>query len=137
MTCHNVINYSGACRVGADRGDSPSDTIGRLPAALAAVRHVGRANFRLLIDTMHFVRSGSGAADIAAPDPKVIGYVHICYVPLNSRHSSYLDEALHERMVPATGELPVLDIVHALPAEVIVCIEAPRRPLVEVSDLIP
>jgi len=52
---------------------------------------------------MHFVRSGSGAADIAALDPKVIGYVQICDVPLKSRHSSYLDEALHERMVLATG----------------------------------
>ena len=37
----------------------PGLTVADLPTALAAVRHVGRPNFRLLIDTMHLVRSGS------------------------------------------------------------------------------
>jgi sugar phosphate isomerase/epimerase len=105
--------------------------ISGLAAALAAVHHVGRADFRLLIDTMHFVRSGSGAADIAALDPQVIGYMQINDVPLKSRHSSYMDEALHERMVPGTGELPLLDILKALPPEVIVGVEVPQRSLAE------
>jgi sugar phosphate isomerase/epimerase len=55
--------------------------IANLPAALAAVRHVGQPNFKILIDTMHFVRSGSGAADITALDPNVIGYVQLCDAP--------------------------------------------------------
>lgn len=105
--------------------------ISKLPAALAAVRHVGKAYFRLLIDTMHFVRSGSGAADIAALDPKVIGYVQVCDVPLKSRHSSYMDEALHERMVPGTGELPIVDILRALPDDVVIGVEVPQRSLAE------
>jgi sugar phosphate isomerase/epimerase len=105
--------------------------IAKLPAALAAVRHVGKPYFRLLIDTMHFVRSGSGAADIAALDPKVIGYVQICDVPLKSRHSSYMDEALHERMVPGTGELPIVDILRALPDDVVIGVEVPQRSLAE------
>jgi sugar phosphate isomerase/epimerase len=53
-----------------------------LRSALAALRHVGRENFRLLINTMHFFRSGSSAADIAALDPNVIGYVQLCDVPM-------------------------------------------------------
>jgi sugar phosphate isomerase/epimerase len=65
-----------------------------LPAALAAIRHVGKPNFRLLIDTMHFVRSGSDAADIAALDPSLIGYVQLCDVPLISKHATYMEEAL-------------------------------------------
>jgi sugar phosphate isomerase/epimerase len=36
------------------------------PTALAAIRYVRKPNCRLLIDTIHLVRSGSGAADIAA-----------------------------------------------------------------------
>jgi len=105
--------------------------IAKLPAALAAVRHVGKPYFRLLIDTVHLVRSGSGAADIAALDPKVIGYVQICDVPLKSRHSSYMDEALHERMVPGTGELPIVDILRALPDDVIIGVEVLQRSLAE------
>ena len=102
-----------------------------LPAALTAVRHVGKSNFRLLIDTMHFFRSGSGAADIAALDPDVIGYVQLCDVPVISRHATYMDEALHERMVPGTGELPLIDLLTALPRQLVLGLEVPQRSLVE------
>lgn len=105
--------------------------IANLAAALAAVRHVGRSSFRLLIDTMHFVRSGSGPADIAALDPAVIGYVQLCDVPLVSRHSSYMEEALYERMVPGTGELPLLEMLMALPRHQLLGLEVPQRSLVE------
>jgi sugar phosphate isomerase/epimerase len=105
--------------------------IANLAAALAAVRHVGKPNFRILIDTMHFVRSGSGAADIAALDAKVIGYVQLCDAPLRSKHSSYMEEALYERLVPGTGELPLLDILAALPEDVVIGLEVPQRSLAE------
>src|SRR5271157_142396 len=52
----------------------PSLTVGDLPTALGALEHVGRPDFRLLIDTMHLVRSGSTAADLAAINPDHIGY---------------------------------------------------------------
>ena len=102
-----------------------------LRSGLAALRHVGSRNFRLLIDTMHFVRSGSGAGDIAALDPNLIGYVQLCDVPLVSRHSTYMEEALYERMVPGTGELPLLDILAALPPQLVLGIEVPQRSLVD------
>jgi sugar phosphate isomerase/epimerase len=51
--------------------------ISRLSAAVTAVRHVGKPTFRLLIDTMHFVRFGSGPADVAGLDPQMIGYVQL------------------------------------------------------------
>ena len=102
-----------------------------LHAALAAVRHVGNPNFRLLIDTMHFFRSGSGAEDIAQLDPSLIGYVQLCDVPAVSRHSTYLEEALYERMVPGTGEVPLFDILAALPAQLVLGIEVPQRSLAE------
>jgi sugar phosphate isomerase/epimerase len=102
-----------------------------LRSALAAVRHVSRDNFRLLIDTMHFFRSGSSAGDIAALDPDVIGYVQLCDVPRVSRHSTYMEEALYERMVPGTGELPLLDVLAALPPHVVLGLEVPQRSLAE------
>ena len=102
-----------------------------LRSALAAVRHVANPNFRLLIDTMHFVRSGSGAGDIAALDPNLIGYVQLCDVPLVSKHATYMEEALYERMAPGTGELPLLDILAALPPQVVLGIEVPQRSLAD------
>jgi sugar phosphate isomerase/epimerase len=105
--------------------------IANLPAALTAVRHVGKPNFRILIDTMHFVRFGSNVADIATLDPGLIGYVQLCDAPLKSKHSSYMDEALYERMVPGTGELPLLEILRAVPRHVFIGIEIPQRSLAE------
>jgi sugar phosphate isomerase/epimerase len=109
----------------------PGMTVGDLPTALAAVRHVARRDFRLLVDTMHLARSNSGAADIAALDPDRIGYVQLCDAPLVAKNPSYMDEAMHERMVPGTGELPLLDILVALPRDRVVSLEVPQRALAE------
>lgn len=102
-----------------------------LPAALAAVRHVGRANFRLLIDTMHFFRFGGSVADIAALDPNLIGYVQLCDAPLLSGHATYMEEALHERMAPGDGELPLLGLLSVLPRHLVVSVEVPQRSQVQ------
>ena len=73
-----------------------------LDTAVAAVRHVGRADFRLLIDTMHVVRSGSTAADLAALDPSLFGYVQLCDSTLEQRNQAYRDDS-SDRSVPGEG----------------------------------
>ena len=102
-----------------------------LKTALAAAAHVGKPYFRLLVDTMHFFRLGSSIAELASVDPNVIGYVQLNDVPLVSKHAKYMDEALHERMVPGTGELPLLELLCALPRDIIIGIEVPQRSLAE------
>jgi sugar phosphate isomerase/epimerase len=107
----------------------PGLTVGDLPTALAAREHVGRPDFRLLIDTMHLVRSGSGAADVAAIDPDHIGYAQLNDTTLRPRLDNYMEEAMFERMVPGEGELPLLDILSALPPDIVIELEVPRRSL--------
>ncbi len=107
----------------------PGLTIGDLPTALAAVDHVASAGCRLLIDTMHLIRSGASAADLAGIDPGKIGYAQICDVPLASPGISYGEEAMFERRVPGEGELPLAEILAALPRTIPVGIEIPRRSL--------
>jgi sugar phosphate isomerase/epimerase len=106
---------------------APGLAVADLPTALSAIRHVGRADFRLLIDTMHLVRAGAGAADVAALDPNLIGYVQLCDVPLRPRIANYMEESMTERMVPGSGELPLRDILGALPRHLIIGIEVPLR----------
>jgi sugar phosphate isomerase/epimerase len=106
---------------------SPSLTVADLPTALAAVRHVGRPDFRLLIDTMHLVRSGSGPADIAALDPDLIGYVQLCDAPLEPRFESYFEESMFERMAPGSGELGLRELVAVLPRDRVFGLEVPLR----------
>lgn len=107
----------------------PGLTVGDLATALAAVEHVGRGDFRLLIDTMHLVRSGSGAADLAAIDPARIGYAQLNDTTLRPCGGNYMEEAMFERMVPGEGELPLRDILSALPSDIVIELEVPRRSL--------
>jgi sugar phosphate isomerase/epimerase len=104
---------------------APTLTVKNLPMALEAVRHVGRRDYRLTIDAMHLIRSGSTVADLAALDPDVIGYFQICDVPLVSEFASYGEEARTERMIPGDGELPLLDLLRIVPPDRIVGLEIP------------
>jgi sugar phosphate isomerase/epimerase len=106
---------------------APSLTVPDLPAALKAVQLVNNPEFRLLIDTMHVIRSGSTPSDIAALDPGLIDYVQICDAPRAPRFESYHEESMFERMVPGEGELGLLDLVAVLPADRVYAIEVPLR----------
>jgi sugar phosphate isomerase/epimerase len=101
-------------------------TIGTLAAALAAIEAVGRREFRLLVDTMHYGRAGARAADVAALDPHLIGYVQINDVRLVPDDPDYFQESIKERLVPGTGELDNLEMLAAVPPEVTIGIEVPR-----------
>jgi sugar phosphate isomerase/epimerase len=107
----------------------PVLTINSLTSAVAAVRHVGRKDFRLLLDTMHLGRSGATAAEIAALDPAMIGYVQLCDAPLEPANPNYMDEATFDRMVPGEGELPLREYLSAMPAGLVVSLEVPSRTL--------
>jgi sugar phosphate isomerase/epimerase len=105
----------------------PGMTVGDLATAVTAVRHVARPDFGVLIDAMHLFRTGSGAADVAALDPALIGYVQLCDVPLVSTHASYADEARYDRRAPGDGELPLSGLVAAIPAGMLLGLELPMR----------
>jgi sugar phosphate isomerase/epimerase len=109
----------------------PVLVVNNIETALAAVRHVGRKNFRLLLDTMHLGRSGATAADIAALDPNLIGYVQLADAPLDPRIRNYMEEATFERMVPGEGELPLRDMLAAVPGGITISLEVPLRSLAE------
>lgn len=104
---------------------SPGLTIGDLPTALSAVHQVGRPDFRLLIDTMHIVRSGAEPDDIARIDPDLIGYIQLSDAPLVPTQPDYMKEAMFERMVPGTGELPLLELLAVLPRDRVIGLEVP------------
>lgn len=107
----------------------PVLTINTLASAVAAVRHVSRPDFNLLLDTMHLARSGATAADLAALDPAMVGYIQLCDAPLKASNPNYMDEATFDRMVPGEGELPLRGYLAALPKNVVISLEVPSRKL--------
>jgi sugar phosphate isomerase/epimerase len=118
--------------VAADRGMqttlefSKSLAIGDLGTALDAIRYVGRPDFKLLIDTMHVVRTGSTAADLAAVDSSLFGYVQLCDNTLEQRNEVYRDDS-SDRSAPGDGELPLVELLSALPEGLPIGVEAPMR----------
>jgi sugar phosphate isomerase/epimerase len=108
---------------------APTLTIDSLPKALAALRQIGRPEFRLLIDTMHINRSGSRPEDIAALDPDLIDYIQVADALRIPTIPSYMEEAMFERMVPGDGELHLADWLRVLPKDRVYAIEVPQRSL--------
>jgi sugar phosphate isomerase/epimerase len=105
---------------------APANTISNLADALAAVDHIGRGRCHILLDSMHFFRSGGTVDQIKDLDPELIGYAQLADAPLVSAYSTYLPEAMFDRMVPGTGEFPLRDFIAALPADCEIGLEVPR-----------
>jgi sugar phosphate isomerase/epimerase len=98
-----------------------------LAKTAAAVEAVSRPDFGLLIDTMHFFRSGSNIADLKALDPATIGHIQLCDVPMPAVIESYMDEALFERRCPGDGDLPLREFLAHVPEHVPIGLEIPLR----------
>jgi len=108
--------------------------------ALAFVTDSGAPNGKLLIDAMHFFRSGARVADLAAIDPDRIGHVQICDVPMPATTADYGEEARHERLCPGEGDLPLAELLAAVPRDVNIGLEVPMvsraKPGTSVRDLL-
>ncbi|MCV7410259.1 xylose isomerase [Mycobacterium florentinum] len=111
---------------------APGLTIGDLPAVRAAIEHVGGAGVRATVDTMHWGRSGYGAAELRELGAERIGYLQLSDTTREPRTTtSYLKEAMYERMPPGAGELALADMLEAVPTDVVVGLEIPMRALAE------
>jgi sugar phosphate isomerase/epimerase len=104
---------------------APPNAINTLASALEYIRHVGKSMCKLLIDAMHFFRSGATIAELKAVDPALIGYAQLCDVPLVSRIGDYMKEAMLDRLPPGEGELPLADLLAALPPGLDLGVEVP------------
>ena len=90
-----------------------------------------RPNASVLIDALHFSRSGGIPADIKQVDPALLHYAQICDasadMPGPSDTPKLIGEARTGRLLPGEGVLPLAELVAALPAATPVAIEAPCR----------
>ena len=89
-----------------------------LDDALDVVRAAARPNGGVLVDTLHLARSGSTPDDLRALDPGLLPYLQLADAPREAPAdgiSGLLHEALHGRLLPGEGELPLLDVLRAVP----------------------
>lgn len=105
--------------------------IDSLEAAGTLVHDAAAPNAGLLIDTLQFFRSGARAEQVIPYDPVLFSYMQICDGPktapvtLEGRRK----EARENRLLPGQGELPVRELLAALPADIPISLEAPTAAL--------
>jgi sugar phosphate isomerase/epimerase len=85
----------------------------------------------ILVDPLHLARSGGSPAEVAAlvaRHPERFPYAQLCDAPLTGpgpERRALFDEAIHDRRLPGEGELPLADLVDALPAGAPLSLEVP------------
>jgi sugar phosphate isomerase/epimerase len=96
-------------------------------------------NAGVLIDALHFSRSGGLPAHVASVDPSLLRYVQICDagpdMPSATDTPALIREARTGRLLPGEGVLPLKELVAALPAGLPLAIEAPCRATAELPAL--
>lgn len=112
---------------------APPHTFNTLERARDAVQQVGRDNVRLLIDSMHLFRTGGTIDDIRALPAETIGYVQLSDAPLRGNGKDYYLEASFERKIPGEGQLPLSELLRALPGDIRIGLEVPMQKTLQKS----
>jgi sugar phosphate isomerase/epimerase len=104
----------------------PSEGINSFERALEVVDGIGRDKAKVLLDSMHFFRTGGTLEKLRAAGTDVIGYVQLADSPYTPPGETYFMDSLFARDVPGRGGLPLGDLIAALPADMPVSVEVPR-----------
>lgn len=97
-----------------------------LAQARELIRESG-SDARILVDTLHLIRSGGGVEQLRAIDPALIGYVQINDGPLSIEPETMIAEAHGERLYPGEGEFPLAELLRIMPRSIPWGLETPSR----------
>ena len=94
-------------------------TVRTLGDALEVLERCGRPEAGLLVDPLHFARTGGKPADLAGVDPGRFAYAQFCDAPPSGPSPddvpAIVEEALDLRLLPGEGSLPLEEFIGALP----------------------
>ena len=95
----------------------PIFVVNDLAAAASIVTAAGRPNGAILVDSLHLARSGGTVTDVAdlmAASSDLFPYLQIADAPADAPADLY-HEALHGRLLPGDGALPLHELLDAVP----------------------
>ena len=104
----------------------PYRPIATLADALAVVRRAAQPNAHVLLDALHFFRSGSALDDLRTATAQEIGSFQICDAPaLAPPHDALVTEARTHRLLPGHGGLALRALIAATPPGLPLGVEIP------------
>jgi len=103
-----------------------------LGEATRVMRGADQPNAGILVDLLHFARSGSSIADLHQLPPHWFHFAHVCDAPARvpSTNEGLIRTARFERLFPGEGGIDVHGILGALPPGIPYALEIPRATLV-------
>lgn len=98
----------------------PIFPLAALRDAVAVVTEVGRENAAVLVDALHLARCGASPADVASARGAGTRFPYLqiadaSELPPEGGFAGLLDEAVHGRLLPGDGGLPLAALLHAVP----------------------
>jgi sugar phosphate isomerase/epimerase len=127
-----VTNFAALCQAAARFGlrigveFMPYLPVRSVADAARLLHDAAQANAGIIVDALHLARSGGSPADLAAVAPSLISYVQLCDAPRERPATmERREESLHNRLYPGDGELPLFDLMDALPSGIVIDLEAP------------
>lgn len=102
-----------------------------LGEAARVLRAADQPNAGMLIDLLHFARSGSSIEDLRDLPPEWFHFVHVCDAPgdIPDTTEELIHTARFERLFPGEGGIDVHGILGALPPGLPYALEIPRATL--------
>jgi sugar phosphate isomerase/epimerase len=103
----------------------------RVADADGIVRRAGHPAGGVLVDSLHLQRSGgtpADVADLAKANPDRYPYAQLCDAPEAAPEGggrALYEEAVENRLAPGEGELPLEELVRALPPNTALSVETP------------
>jgi sugar phosphate isomerase/epimerase/4-hydroxyphenylpyruvate dioxygenase-like putative hemolysin len=133
-----VDHFTELCDLAAPLGltldlEFPSWTeTGDLTEAVRVLRAADRPNAGLLIDLLHFARSGSSIDELRELPREWFHFAHVCDAPADipTTTAGLIHTARFERLFPGEGGIDVPGILAALPPGIPYTLEIPRATLV-------
>jgi sugar phosphate isomerase/epimerase len=124
------------CGLTADLEFMPWTSVPDLGTASRIVEKVGKTNAGVLVDALHFDRSGSLIGDIAEIPAGRLHYWQLCDAPAErpTTHEEMMRVARTERMFPGEGGIDLVSLARAMPADITVSIEVPTLELARTMD---
>jgi len=109
----------------------PWTVVPDLATAARVVEATGRADIGILVDTLHFDRSGSPFEQLDRVPPSRLPLVHVCDAPAEKPTTTegLLHTARAERLPPGEGGIDVVGILRRMPPGIPVALEVPMERL--------
>jgi sugar phosphate isomerase/epimerase len=105
----------------------PWTVVPDLGTAVQVVEAAGRTQTGILVDTLHFNRSGSRFEQLDSIPASRLPFVHVCDAPVKDAYTT--EELLYagraERLPPGEGEIDIRSILRHMPPGIPVALEVP------------